>query len=309
MINEKKRALKEKLRQYSLLAPALVSTGIANAQITYHDIEPDILYTDAIVGDNYTDPVLLDLDNDGVYDIKFAVWSSVDSNNGPNKVNLAGVRQFGANGNAIMGYTNLFSASFCSTVLPLYCPYALNENALITPSANFWAVPATNSMGTLVRYFKQITPPNNFVGQWNDLQDKYIGLRFKGGDGNLHYGWIRMDVSKSPASITVKDYAYEMQDGLSIKAGAKGEVGVDDGTTLAGLTISFAENGLSILLNDGNFRDAKVTIINMPGQVVLTQDLHSSFTQIRMDLFEEGIYIVSVQQNGETISKKIFTGR
>src|SRR5678815_1708975 len=136
MINEKKRALKEKLRQYSLLAPALVSTGIANAQITYHDIEPDILYTDAVVGDNYTDPVLLDLDNDGVYDVKFAVWSSVDSNNGPNKVNLAGARQYGANGNAIMGYTNLFSASFCSTVLPLYCPYALNENALITPGAN-----------------------------------------------------------------------------------------------------------------------------------------------------------------------------
>src|SRR6187399_2816226 len=115
-MKQKNPSLQKKLRQYSLLvAPVLASAGMANAQVVYYDIDPDIFYKDSIVGDNYTDPIALDLDNNGVYDVKFAVWSSVQSNNGPNKVNLAAARQYGPVGNAIMGYTNLFSASICST--------------------------------------------------------------------------------------------------------------------------------------------------------------------------------------------------
>jgi hypothetical protein len=183
-------------------------------------------YIDSIAGDSYTEPHFLDLDGNGTIDVEFAAWSSVQSKNGPNMVNLAGARQMGPIGNAIMGYTNLFSASICSTPLALFCPSVLNDDDLIGPGANFWAVVNTFSMGTLIRYFKDEQPPNNFVGQWNNLNDRYMGLKFGDSNGDLHYGWIRLDVSKSPASITVKDYAYEVQNAVAIKAGDMGNVGV-----------------------------------------------------------------------------------
>lgn len=307
-MKQKNSALQKKLKQYSLLvAPVLASAGIANAQVVYHDIDPDILYQDSIIGDNYTNPGFLDLDGDGEYDAEFAVWSSVQSNNGPNKVNLAGARQYGANGNAIMGYTNLFSATFCSTALPLYCPTALSANALIQPAAHFWALPGTNSMGTLIRYFKNEAPPNNFVGQWNNLTDKYVGLRFSGGDGNLHYGWIRMDVSKYPASITLKDYAYESQDGVAIKAGDMGNVGLPIVNSSEPFDIFSTEGMVNIFVNDGTFDQATVTVSNMLGQTMVMQSLSNSITRLDLNRFGKGVYVVTIHRGDERFSKNVFS--
>ena len=305
-MSQKKHTLQEKLKHYSLLvAPVIASAEMANAQIVYHDIEPDAFYKDSIIGDNYTSPVLLDLDNDGVYDIEFAVWSSVQSENGPNKVNIAGARQYGANENAIMGYTNLFNATFCSTVLPLYCPSALNEGKLIKSSANFWAIPGTTNLGTLIRFFRNISPPNNFVGQWNDLTDRYVGLRFKGGDSKIHFGWIRMDVTKSPASFTLKDYAYELQDNVSIKAGDAGSIGVSQVHSSNGFSILNEDGFLTIIIQDGRFEGATVTINNMLGQVIFEQSLYNTLTRLNSNESEKGIYVVTVHRNSESFSKEI----
>lgn len=301
-------SLKEKLKQYSLLvAPVLASAGMANAQVLYHDINPDVFYKDAVMGDNYTDPVSLDLDNDGVFDLQFAVWSSVQSNNGPNKVNLAAVRQLGANGNAILGYTNIFSASICSTPLPLYCANVLNENENIDPGANFWAIPGSNTLGTLIRYFKNEAPPNNFVGQWNNQTDKYIGFRFKGGDGGMHYGWMRLDVSKSPASLTLKDYAYQSQNDVSIQAGDMGNVGVGAVNASDRFTISSMEGVLNILVNKGSFDGVTISICNLSGQEIFTQLLNSNNTQIDLRTLGAGTYIATIRSRDEYFSQKVYS--
>jgi len=301
-----KHTLWEKLKQYSLLAtPLLTTIKIANGQIIYHDITPDLIFKDSIVGDSYTTPEFLDLDGDGSFDAEFAVWSSVQSNNGPNKVNLVGAKQFGPNGNAMMGYTNLFSASFCSTPLPLYCASALNSDWIIGATANFWAIPNTATLGTLVRSFKSEPPPNNFVGQWNNLANKYIGLRFFGGDGYYHYGWIRLDVSKSPASISVKDYGYETQSEVAIRAGDAGSVGVPTVDTSPFFNIFCDAGVVNIFVNDGNFDHSIVAITNALGQTLLTRPLSSKKNQIDLRDFGMGIYIVSVTRNNERFSKKV----
>ena len=305
-MQQKKIALKEKLKQYSLLvAPVVASAGMANAQIVYHDIDPDIFYKDSIMGDSYTDPMMLDLDNDGVYDVEFAVWSSVQSNNGDNKVNLIAAKQMGGNGNAIMGYTNLFSASFCSTPLPLYCPSALNANKLIEPGANFWALPNATSLGTLVRYFKNEPPPNNFVGQWNNLTDRYVGLRFNGGDGKLHYGWIRLDVSKSPGSITVKDYGYEMQNNVSIHAGDMGNIGVQPVNADHPFSVFSSEGMVNIQVTDKIVDHATATVSNLAGQIVSTQPLNNGSTLIDLHPFGKGIYIITIHYGSESFFNKV----
>lgn len=55
--------------------------------------------------------------------------------------------------------------------------------------------------------------------QFNNVTDAYIGLSFPAG-GNTYYGWVRVDVNNAAKTFLVKDWAYESEAGLGIKAGA-----------------------------------------------------------------------------------------
>ncbi len=59
------------------------------------------------------------------------------------------------------------------------------------------------------------------VGLWNDVENKYLGVKFKIG-ANTHYGWIRMTVLGSTNfNSTLFDFAYESTPNLGIKAGSQ----------------------------------------------------------------------------------------
>jgi len=302
-MNQLPSSLKRKLSQYSLLvSPALVTAGVANAQIVYHNIDPDILYQDSVSGDNYTNPVFLDLDGNGVFDVEFAAWSSMQSKNGPNVVNLAGARQFGEPGNGILGYTHLFSATFCSTPLTQFCPSVLEPEMMIGPSEDFWAVPNPSSVGTLVRFFKD---KDNFIGQWNNLTDKFMGLRFKMDDGAVHYAWIRMDVFKNPSSITLKDYAYESQGNVAINAGDMGDVGISPAIVSQTFAIHNSEGTVTVSVNDGDISNAIINVISISGQTILTQPVTNKNTEINMNGFPKGIYMIVIRRANKSFSKQI----
>ncbi len=46
------------------------------------------------------------------------------------------------------------------------------------------------------------------IGQWKDVQNKYLGLKFYGKSGRVHYGWARLSVTYW-RSATLTGYAYE----------------------------------------------------------------------------------------------------
>jgi len=47
------------------------------------------------------------------------------------------------------------------------------------------------------------------VGQWQNVQNKYLGLKFFGKSGKVHYGWARLSVSADRRRGTLTGYAYE----------------------------------------------------------------------------------------------------
>lgn len=65
--------------------------------------------------------------------------------------------------------------------------------------------------------------PGGVRGNWVNVTDRYLGLRFQIGT-NIHYGWVRMDVSADWQTLTiaatVKDWAYESSPGQPIHTGA-----------------------------------------------------------------------------------------
>jgi hypothetical protein len=60
-----------------------------------------------------------------------------------------------------------------------------------------------------------------YVGQWLDVKNRYLGLKFHI-QGKIHYGWVRLSVVSSNTSIasaTLTGYAYETVPNKPIVAG------------------------------------------------------------------------------------------
>ena len=59
-----------------------------------------------------------------------------------------------------------------------------------------------------------------FSGAWIGKQDKYVGLKFTVG-GKYHYGWLRVSHMAGRESLLVADCAYNEEPGKSIMAGQR----------------------------------------------------------------------------------------
>lgn len=66
--------------------------------------------------------------------------------------------------------------------------------------------------------------PQNPNAQFNTASDAFIGLYFPDGP-NFHYGWIRVGVNNAAGTFLIKDWAYEDQPGVGIRAGQIPEPG------------------------------------------------------------------------------------
>ena len=55
-------------------------------------------------------------------------------------------------------------------------------------------------------------------GPWADVTNRYLGFKFLI-NGQIHYGWARMSVSKYLQSVTLTGYAYETTPNTNIIEG------------------------------------------------------------------------------------------
>ena len=114
-----------------------------------------------------------------------------------------------------------------------------------------------------------------------------------------------MDVSKSPASITLKDYGYETQHNASIHAGDMGNIGVPAVNADNLFSVFSSEGVVTILVNDKTFDHGTATVSNLIGQIVATQSLNNGTTLIDLHPFGEGIYIITIHHGSESFSRKV----
>ncbi|MCS6917342.1 MAG: T9SS type A sorting domain-containing protein [Chitinophagales bacterium] len=188
------RNLSRRLRGYSLMAGALLATGsAADAQVICTDIIPDVEVGGKIPPALPYDFLYnLDLNNDNVYDFEFMVQMF--------NVNPNGGYDFGVQVKAAANpiYNGIFSYSIN------YVPWALKLNC--------------GNKVPLLNYFYGISfalfayrVGNVSALNWNNVVDKYIGVRFKSSAG-IHYGWVRLDVNTKGnlPNLVIKQFAYEL---------------------------------------------------------------------------------------------------
>ncbi|MFI5135196.1 MAG: T9SS type A sorting domain-containing protein [Chitinophagales bacterium] len=285
-------SLIKKLKQYSALtAPALAVAAVSNAQVVYTDVNPD---KEIIPFPNNPQGGLIDMNNDGIYEFILAAYTSFALSNGK-KINLAAAGLYADNGDGLMGYTNVLGSK------KFYYPNALAAGAVIDSNGHFRNT--FHPYETLVWFYKE---SNIELGQWNDVTDKYLGVKFKDQSGATHYGWVRMDVQKNPMKIVLKDYAYESTPDLSIHAGDGLETGIS--TVPAPDKIAIYSFGKNVFIQSpiDNSDPMIITITDVSGKILLNQTSDKNNLTLSLTNFSSGIYIVNAVKGGDSKTRKIF---
>jgi hypothetical protein len=137
----------------------------------------------------------LDLNNDGTTDFFINATSreSVDQSGGTTRI----VAKPAQNSNGVAGYG--INAVALKAGQPIGSPHKFS---------GFFMASVFTFIGTEF----------NFRGQWANVKDRYLGLKFQI-DGQTHYGWARLTVGEIQLTAELTGYAYETTPNTPIVAG------------------------------------------------------------------------------------------
>lgn len=257
-----------RLSSYAALAGALLTVQQADAQVIYTDVDPDLVVESS-------DLFGFDLDNDGTDDFGLinVLYSAIGAMN---------VVLYGSGG--VAGYIG----SFLGSTFPFVS--VIDAGEAVGPSLDFYST--SGGAPLLWGSFAVV----GSLGQFNNVSDKYIGLRFKIGS-DFHYGWARLDVTHT--TITLKDYAYNGTANAPINT----TVGIESPDTNFNPAIYAIDGGVHVALPN-NVENAAVSIFDLSGRMI-----HSAFIYNEADILlndlSKGMYLVKVQDNEQYYSRVV----
>jgi hypothetical protein len=184
---------RRRLLTYSQVAAALLCTEKLKAQIAYTNIKPDSVLDN--MGEGFYFHEFVDLNNDGVFDIKLTSVFASSYTTGDV------VKAYGENANRLLNSLGPY-ACICEAVADDYGDI-INSS---TSNHRKW-----RKNGYLT---SAITPPY----YWHDGNEHYLPVRLRL-DGSTHYGWIRMKLDLTGNPLVIKDYAYNTLADEPITAG------------------------------------------------------------------------------------------
>ncbi|MEX2379839.1 MAG: T9SS type A sorting domain-containing protein [Vicingaceae bacterium] len=284
-----KGILTKRLKQYAALAASAIATD-ASAQIVYTDITDTTLVNNG----DYFD---ISLNNDGTMEVRLTMTKSIFSYPSYSmyiKLDMAKVQPLNsADVNMSFSATSSYSSSFGVAM-------ALSNNQTINNSLNTWS----NTSAYVGGYADIRTSSTSYttsVGQFPGAGDKYLGVKFTVGS-NVHYGWVRLDMSSMSDSLTIKDYAYESKSNTPIAAG---DTGLTVGVNKIKHTKQFdfyATEGRVVLKN--KLEGATVlSVYDLSGKLIEERELNIGQTDVTMKQSLSGVYIVELR-NGEGVRRK-----
>jgi hypothetical protein len=198
---------------------------------------------------------------------------------------MANVTVSGDTNNAIIG--SLYSSQY-----PL--PFAMNAGDSISGTNTNWR---NANMNGGLQYMAIEYGPYTF-GNWLGANDKYLGVRFMIGN-DTHYGWVRLSVTSDADSIIIKDFAYQAQPGVGLTADQSTGIAPQQSST--DRVYSF-NNVLHV--NRQNAQPATVTVYNVLGEAVITEQTTDVNYTTSLENLTTGIYMVSVKtEEGESVTK------
>jgi ABC-type methionine transport system permease subunit len=274
---------KSKLAGYTAVAGAIVAGGAANAQITYMDVNPDV-----VIDSNTTliNPYAIDFNNDATPDIVLGV-AHIEGATSTFTYN-------GAFAYAGILDSNAIIASDTATIAAaLDCGVAVSAAATFGNSSygNFGYAALIN--GTIP--FASTTP---FLG----ATDKYLGVKFNAASGT-HYAWVKLSVAANAETITVQEYAFNATPDEAISTCQT--VGIEDVSVENKVTIKTTLNDATINVTP-DLIGGSISMVSMAGQVVKTIVISDVNTTISFEGVDSGIYSVTANFASGSVNKRVY---
>jgi hypothetical protein len=275
---------KSKLAGYTAVAGAIVAGGAANAQITYMDINPDM-----VVDSNMTliNPYVIDFNNDATPDIAFGV---AHIEGATSSFTYKGALAYAA----IPAANAIIAADTATMAAALDCGVAVSAAATFGNDTygNFGYAALIN--GTIP--FTSTTTP--FLG----ATDKYLGVKFTAASGT-HYAWVKLSVAANAETITVKEYAFNATPGATINTCQT--AGIEDVSVENKVTIKTTLNDATINVTP-DLIGGSISMVSMAGQVVKTIAISDVNTTISFEGVDSGIYSVTANFESGSVNKRVY---
>jgi hypothetical protein len=277
---------KNKLKAYSLAAGALaIGAHQADAQtVTTVSVNKTITTTSTLGSDS----LIIDIDGNNVTDFKIVgsfagnqfSYASFYATTVQKGVNFVNSKYVPASGD--------FNGNY---------PTPIDEATLIDGNSATW-----DYLALVMRGDKNPDPNNGgFGSMWPNKTDKYVGLRIVGAN-DVKYAWVRMNVNKSQGSITIVDYAYVSNIGLFAGTDV---TGIDENDLKTNDAQIYVNDKKEIILNLPS-AIATADILNLQGEVLISQNLTEQSSIIKVDNLISGVYVVKVNVNNGVITRKVF---
>lgn len=274
----------------------LLFAANAHAQIVYTDVIPDTTVSSANGAYN------LDLNNDGVIDFTLRKENVYfcPAMLGAISTTYTDIVIDALNGNEVSNDTNSF-------------PKKLKVNNVIKNGGTAWIHAADQLLAKKSNVIKRArfncysASPITYTGNWNAVNDKYVGLRLIVG-ATKYYGWVRLNVANGGNAVTIKDYAYDSTPGHSIKAGAtSGARLINDAVTNETLTddhIIIAPNPFSntttISFSLPKSQKVSLKLFDMTGRLIKT------FSDKEMSQGNQQIDWNATNDKGQTVGAGVY---
>jgi hypothetical protein len=140
---------------------------------------------------------------------------------------------------------------------------------------------------------------HNGSGIWYGNTPNFIGVHFFI-DSASHYGWVRM--SHASTTITIYDYAYELQPDSTIVTAAGSPNAVIENNPANRLNIYSWDHNIFIQQLQTS-EMLHVSVYNTMGQIVY--DTNAGETVLQIEIAKAGIYFVEVESEGVITRQKI----
>lgn len=292
MAERKSKILLKRLAAYSVASIAFVAIHEdVQAFVIYNDLDPDSL----VLGN---DTLLLDIDGDGINDIRFWIESkigSIESSGGlivPYQYRFAYAQ--GISVNAIMGKQNTLSSYIINSA------YIFESGELIADT-----IPKFTAKARLAGFNSVDGSVIYEGGPWSGTDNSYMGIRFKI-SGATHFAWIRLSVAEGGSSIQINALAWDNQVDAGIVAGST--VGITENPELTAINIF--SNHTSIIIQSEDFLDnASCKVVDISGREIYAATISGFNNEILAHSFPNGIYIVVIESKNQFITKKIWLSR
>lgn len=282
------------LKKYSALAASIfLIKKESDAQIVYTDI-PDVIIP-------YNSYIFLDLNNDGIHELKLEVEQSMSSNNTGNGWEIHHLNRYF---NAMpIGNVSLLGTSVGGTVAALYQSDIVSGNGVWLD--NNFELASWRHWNIEYAYGTEDLSGSTGNGNWlYKTGDNYMGLRFSLGTDTF-YGWVRLSVNHYLMKVTIKDYAYQTNPGAAIYAGETLAVGTLEIPVSDLLVSCLPDKMVQIVIRTPQFIGANVRIINLMGEISEEVILDKPTKYISLQNLPSGLYALQLSKDGKQVAASI----